>query len=572
MPQDAFHIKRTAEELNRLLVGGNVNRITQANKDELTLTVYANGTTVKLVVNTNASNARVCLSLTEKEPMPVAPSFCMLLRKHLQGAKITAITQRGFERIVEIEFFCSSDFSQCSRTLVCEIMGKYSNVILVEKGVILGALKTTSLSNDASRALLTGAKYVYPAPQDKLSPFDGAGIRSRLQSFAKLHADGYDEEDLSRFVFENVAGLALPTARQLVLRAGTENGSLYTALCDGAKTPLWSFIGAFFDGEPCLAHTANKNGEITDFFAFHIDGGTPAPSLCKAQDLYYTQRENKGAFENKKRRLESGVRALKKKAAKRLQDTLEKLQEAENAEINRIKGELLTANLHTIEKGAEYAIVDNWYSPNFEKIKIKLDGALSPAKNAQKYFKAYAKQKRAKEVLVPMQETEEKELAYAESILSAIALAEEQNDLAEIETELISLGLLRAPQTQKKNKKEMEIPFREYEKDGFIIRVGRNNLQNDRLLRLATGEDIWLHAQKYHSSHVIIFTEGRQVRDETLLFAAELCAYYSGGRDADKLPIDYCKRKFVKKPNKSKAGFVVYTDYKTVLVKPTKHG
>ena len=167
MPQDAFHIRRLATELNTLLTGGKVNRISQVNKDELTFIIYTGKSTVKLILSANASNARVCLSATEKEPAPVAPNFCMLLRKHLQGAEILSVKQHEFERIVEITFHCTSDFSECDRVLYCELMGKYSNVILTEKGTILGALKTTALENDNHRILLAGAKYLYPVPQDK---------------------------------------------------------------------------------------------------------------------------------------------------------------------------------------------------------------------------------------------------------------------------------------------------------------------------------------------------------------------------------------------------------------------
>ena len=216
--------------------------------------------------------------------------------------------------------------------------------------------------------------------------------------------------------------------------------------------------------------------------------------------------------------------------------------------------------------------LENWYSPDCEEIKIALDATLPPAKNAQRYFKTYNKYKRAKEVLTPMLEKEEAEIAYTDSVAGMISRAETALDLKEIEMELVDMGLLRAPKERVGGKKkEVAIPFREYEYGGMKIYVGRNNVQNDRLVRAASPDDIWLHTQKYHSSHVIIVTEGGQVSDETLLFAAELCAYYSDGKDGDKIPVDYCKRKYVKKPNKSKAGFVTYTDYKTILVKPNGH-
>ena len=571
MPQDAFHIRRLAQELNTFLVGGRINRISQVNKDELTFIVYTGKTTIKLILSANASNARVCLSLTDKEPAPVAPNFCMLLRKHLQNAEILEVRQHEFERIIELVVHCTTDFSECDRVLHCELMGKYSNVVLTEKGVILGALKTTALESENHRLLLAGVKYEYPAPQDKLSPFDGAGMRSRLQNYLSTHADGWEKEGLSLFLFENVAGLAMPTAREIVRRAAERNQGA-DILSESAAVPLWEFVGEFCQNEPNRPCLKMQNGGYADFFAFPVAGGVETPSLCKAEDEFYTARESKKGFEDKKRKLETTVRNLKKKQTKKLQETLERLKDAEKAEEYRIKGELLTANLYKLEKGMKEVELENWYSPDMEKVKIALDATMPPSKNAQRYFKTYNKYKRAKEILTPMLQKEESEIDYTDSVGAAIAAAETELDLKEIETELIEMGLLRAPKERVGGKKkEQAIPFREYEHGGMKIYAGRNNIQNDRLLRAAAPEDIWLHTQKYHSSHVIIVTDGGQVRDETLLFAAEICAYYSDGKDGDKIPVDYCKRKFVKKPSKSKAGFVTYTDYKTVLVTPNGH-
>ncbi|MBQ8283753.1 MAG: NFACT family protein [Clostridia bacterium] len=571
MPQDAFHIRRLTAELNSFLVGGKINRISQANKDDLTFIIYTGKTTVKLLLSANASGARVCLSSIEKEPAPIAPNFCMLLRKHLLGAEILEIRQHEFERIVEIDLHCVTDFSESKRTLHCELMGKYSNVVLTENGVILGALKTTALEDSSKRVLLSGAKYLYPAPQDKLSPFDGAGMRSRLENYLSLREE-IDEENLAVFLFENVAGLALSTAREIVKRAVVKAGNLSLIFSPAFGAPLWDFIGDFCLNEPCNPHVKQENGVYTDFFAFEVSGGIKIPSLCVAEDEFYTRRERKKGFEDKKRKLENTVRGLKKKQTKKLQDTLERLKESEKAEEYKIKGELLTANLYRIEKGSPFVELENWYSPDGERIKIALDATLPPSKNAQRYFKTYNKHKRAKEFLTPIAERERAEISYTDSVFTAISLAESNEDLKEIETEMMEMGLLRAPKERAGGKKKEEpIPFREYEHDGFQIFVGRNNLQNDRLVRAAAAEDIWLHTQKYHSSHVIISSQGRQVRDETILYAAEICAYYSDGRESDKIPVDYCLKKYVKKPSKSKAGFVTYTDYKTILVKPNAH-
>ena len=572
MPQDAFHIRRLADELNAFLTGGKINRISQVNKDELTFVIYTGKSTVKLILSANASNARVCLSLVEKEPAPIAPNFCMLLRKHLQNAEILAVRQHEFERIIEIDLHCTTDFSESTRTLHCELMGKYSNIVLTENGMILGALKTTALEDNSHRVLLAGAKYLYPAPQDKISVFDRDGLRSRLESWVLMRGVEIDGEDLAAFLFENVAGLALATAREIVKRVERENGGLKNCLSAAAKTPIWDFVGEFCLREPCEACLQMRGGAAVDFFAFPVEGGVATPSLCKAEDEFFTARESVKGFADKKRKMENAAKALKKKLTKKLQDTLERLKEADKADEYRIRGELLTANLYRVERGASRVELENWYAEDGGVIAITLDTTLSPSKNAQRYFKLYNKHKRAREVLAPMLENEQQEIAYVDSVLSTIAASESMDDLKEIETELIGLGLLRAPvQRAGGKKKEMEVPFREYEHDGVKIYVGRNNLQNDRLLRLARPDDIWLHAQKYHSAHVIIAVDGGTVRDEALLYAAEICAYYSDGRESDKIPVDYCKRKFVKKPSKSKAGFVIYTDYKTVLVKPNKH-
>ena len=571
MPQDALHIRRLAKELNTLLVGGHINRISQVNKDELTFIIYTGKTTVKLILSANASNARVCLSLVEKEPAPVAPNFCMLLRKHLQNGEIKEIRQHENERIIELVIHCTTDFSECDRVLHCELMGKYSNILLSEKGILLGALKTTALENDNHRILLAGAKYLYPAPQDKLSPTEGAGMRSRFKNYLSTHENGWEEEELAFYLFEQVAGLALPTARELVHKAIAYNEGV-DILSDEAKMPLWAFVPTFFENEPCEACVKVQNGEYVDFFAFPVDGGIPMPSLCKAEDEFYTSRETKKGFADKKRKLESAVRNLKKKQTKKLQEILERLEESERADEYRIKGELLTANLYKIERGMKEILLDNWYDEAGGSLKIGLDTTLSPAKNAQKYFKIYNKHKRAREVLNPMWEKQEAEIDYTDSVQAMLENAETEVDLKEIELELIEMGLLKAPkQKVGGKKKEIAVPFREYEYMGVKIYAGRNNIQNDRLLRLADPNDIWLHTQKYHSSHVIIAVGGGQVCDDVLLYAAEICAYYSDGKDGDKIPVDYCKRKFVKKPNKSKAGFVTYTDYKTILVKPDPH-
>lgn len=563
MPQDAFHIKRISEELNNMLSGGKVNRISQVDKDEITLIIYTGNGTLKLILNTNASFARVVVQKTEKAPLLVPPSFCMLLRKHLSGGEIVSVKQVENERIIAITFLCFNDFSGGEKVLYAELMGKYSNLILTEKGVILGALKSTPLENSVGRILLSGAKYALPLPQEKLQPTNLAAIEEKWAEFTgggENSATDYYSEVGATFLFESVAGIALPTARK-IMEAARKNKVSYTGFP--------SFFVEFYLREPTFSTLEKGGSGYVDFFAFSFSGGEKAGSLNEAEAIYYTRKDEQRLFNEKRTKLTAITNAKIKKCEKNLADTLHRLKEAESAEKNKIKGELITANIYKIKKGETLLTAENWYE-NGKEEKITLDKTLSPAANAQRYFKLYTKEKRTITALTPRKEAEEKELSYFRSVLIFIAEAENIDDLRETEEELKEIGLL--PQEKAKKKKtEESVPFRKYVFEGFTILSGRNNLSNDRLLKSLDGEDIWLHTQKIHSAHVGILCENKKVPENVLLFAAEICAHYSEAKNGEKVAVDYTKRKYVKKPKKAAAGFVFYTDYKTLYVQGNAH-
>ncbi len=541
MPQDAFTLRINALELNAALKGGRINRVNQPSREELSFIIYTGTRTLKLVLNTNASNSGVYFTDDERENPLVAPNFCMLLRKHLQNAEILEISTIGFERILCFRLHCTSDFSACERVLYAEIMGKYSNLILTENGVILGALKTTSLDENCKRTVFTGAKYMLPAPQDKVNPSDF----SALQTVCK-EAQG----DWGHFLFTHVSGLAPSTAEMIA-----------ATYCGG---DLARHVYDFIFSDECAPCVLTRAGEPVDFFARRVEGATPFPTLSAAQTFFYTEKRAKQQFAQLKRRLETAATAARKKHEKRLAQILERKIAASDSEENRIKGELITANLYRLEKGMNSCVLDNYYDGS--QTKIVLDSMLSPTQNAQQYYKKYRKQKRTLEALAPQEQEVRAELDYAESLLAAIFAADSIDDLRSLEEEMLGAELMRQPQ-EKMRKKKTEIPFRTFEKDGFRIFAGRNNLQNDRLVKSGAPDDLWLHAQKYHSCHVLIKTDNQKVPDAVLEFAASVCARYSSSKGG-RIPVDYCKLKYVKKPPKSKAGFVVYTDYQTILVEP----
>ncbi len=545
MPQDAFNLRHCIQEANTLLKGGKINRIIQPNKDEVSFNIYTGKSLLKLILSTNASNARVCLSKFEKEPPLVAPNFCMLLRKHLSNGEILNVEQVGFERVIAITVHCTSDFTSADRILYCEIMGKYSNLILTENGIILGALKTTSLEENLKRVLFPGAKYSLPAPQDKISPLDKDKLSELLSN-----CDG----DIAKFLFENVSGIAMPTAIQIV-----ESYSY--------KEPFSEHIQKFLFDEKISPCVKMADGVPVDFSAKEMPNSVPFDSVNEAQDHFFTYRETSKDFDTKKNKLKTIISNLIKKQERNLAKIRERQAECENMEENKLKGELITSYMYSLKEGMRECYLANYYDEDYKEIKIALDERLTPAQNAQKYFKKYNKQKRTLVSLEPQLKKLLEDMNYSKSVLSFIINAESVTDLKEIEEELIALELIKV-QEKKGKKKEAVIPFREFDVDGFTVLAGRNNVQNDRLLKRIAQNDIWLHVQKYHSSHVAIITEGRPVPDEVLLRAAEICAYYSEAKGGSKVPVDYCERRFVKKPPKTNAGFVIYTDYKTLLAEP----
>jgi predicted ribosome quality control (RQC) complex YloA/Tae2 family protein len=323
------------------------------------------------------------------------------------------------------------------------------------------------------------------------------------------------------------------------------------------------------NSSPCVTY---QGGIPEDFrVRSQITQKVSYPTLWQAQEAYYSYIYQKNTFEGKKRKLEGALHSAVKKAEKRLAQMEQKLLECEQAEELKLKGELITANLWQIERGMESFTAVNYYDENQATIKIALDKQLTPSQNAQKYYKKYAKQKRTISSLTEQKSEVLAKLDYLQSIVGAVSTADHLNDFVEIEEELIGQGLVKAPTNEKRKKKAIETPYRQYEFQSFKILAGRNNLQNERLVKTLSPEDIWLHTQKYHSSHVAILTEGRKVPDDVLGFAASVCAYYSDAKQGTKIPVDYTRKKYVKKPPKSAVGFVIYTDYQTVLVDPDPH-
>ena len=550
MPQDAFTLRHIAEELDRAVSGAKVNKIIQPSRDEVDLFLYTGKRTEKLLLNVNASLARAVLSDVPRAAPETAPNFCMLLRKHLTGSTLVSVAMEGFERILSFTFDCAGEFTRARRVLYAEIMGKYSNLILCENGVILGALKISSLEENYRRILFPGVKYLPPAPQDKADPTNEAESAARIAAWSG--------GDFAKFLASNLSGLALSTCRRIEdFLAGERDPGKAAAL-----------VRAYVLSEEKAPCVVRRDGGAEDF-CVRGETGDPYPTVTAAADAYYLEKEGRSLFAGRKRKLESVLSARKKKEEKKLAVLSAQERDCADMEKNRVYGELITAYIYRIRRGDRSLTAENYLEEGCPPVTIPLDSALSPSANAQRYYKKYAKQKRTVAAVAAQKESLLPELDYTESMLAALSSAENLFDLEGISAEAQTLGLL--PPEKTRSRKTAKIPFRTYETEGFTILAGRNNLQNDLLLKEADPRDVWLHAQKYHSAHVLVRAAGRPVPGEVLLRAAEICVWYSDAHAGGRVPVDFCERRFVKKPPKSPAGFVLYTDFRTLTAEGDAH-
>ncbi len=562
MPQDAFTLRYLCLELNETFRGGKINRIVQADADRVMFTVYTGKRTEKLLINVDPSAPRIGVS-NEEIPVPLtAPNFCMLLRKHLLSAVITNVELVGFDRIVKITLLSSGEFFDATeKVLYVELMGRYSNIILTEKGKILGGNRGINMFDNGVRPLIVGQPYVFPPVGEKKIPTDKCLV-SIFENTAV--------EQLGSVITSSVQGIAKSTAEEIV-RSYCLDAKKCEKIDNGSD--FFEYFNDFLYNKkpnPCVV---KRDGKVVDVCVYPygvLDGEKEFfDSLAKAEEYYFVERNKVKIFKQKKERLTSVINTALKKSKKRLSAIRSKQKEALSADENRIKGELLLANIYRLKDGANECELENYYDGSI--VKISLDARLSISKNAENYYKKYNKQKRTLSAIAPQLYKAEQEHDYFESVLVEVGLSENVEELTFVQAELESQGVIIEKQINVKIKKQTESFCRVYDIDGFIVKVGRNNTENDKLTFTAKPDDIWLHAKDYHSSHLIIVSEKKQVPEKVINISAEICAYYSKGRDAGKVEIVYTQKKNVKKPSKSNPGFVIYENFKSITVKPNKH-
>lgn len=561
MAFDGITIASITNELNQHLTGGRIYKIAQPESDELLLTIKNNGSQYRLLLSADASLPLVYLTDKNKQSPMTAPGFCMLLRKHLQNARILDITQPGLERIIRIRLEHLNEMGDlCEKTLVIEIMGKHSNLIFCNGNTIIDSIKHISGMVSSVREVLPGREYFIPQTQDKQDPL--AVSEYTAHDFTKRLASM--PMPLYKALYCAYTGLSPVMAQEICYRAGLDGDIPGSAHGIEALERLYDVFTVLLkqimvgDFAPNIIYEKKTPIEFAALpLTLYSDKETvPFNSISEVMEHYYEEKNVLTRIRQKSADLRKIVQTALERNIKKYDLQRKQMQDTEKREKYRIYGELLNTYGYNVEPGAKSMEALNYYTN--EMITISLDDTLSPSENAKKYFDKYGKLKRTFEALSELTIEVKNEIEHLESIAASLDIALQEEDLVQIKEELIESGYIRRKSGNKKAKITSK-PFHYISSDGFHIYVGKNNYQNDELtFKTATGNDWWFHAKGIPGSHVIVKTEGKELPDRTFEEAARLAAYYSKGREQEKVEIDYLQKKNVKKPNGAKPGFVVY--------------
>ena len=557
MAFDGGFLHRIIQELNNA-DDSHVDKIYQPSKDELVLLLRKKGFAKRLLISVKQGSARIQFTENKYENPATPPMFCMLIRKYLSAARLIKVTQPALERIAELTFSYTNEMGDIAEIrLIAEFIGNKTNILLVgADGKIIDCLRKSD-PETADRLLLPGAEYEYPQNQTKHNPLT-ANIEEICSEGA---AHGMDA---AKALLDSIDGFSPLVCREAVYKAEI-TGSLNSALSDiltdlkEGGTPVMLIKT---DGTPYDFSYTDISQYSNEFSKQSFE------SYSELLDAFYTARENSERLKRSASDIIKLVTNLRARTERKLAIRLNDLKKCENRETLRIYGELLKANLYRLKNGASFAEVENYYD-EMKPVRIPLNPALSPQKNADKYFKDYKKSYTAERTLTELTQKDEEELRYFDSVLDSIARSVSLSEISEIREELALAGYIKQNGTHKK--KSSAVPqFKEYTSyEGYKILVGKNNRQNDYLTtELAAKNDLWFHVKNIPGSHVIVMCRGGEVSEETIMKAAALAAANSKAADSSQVPVDYTPVKFVKKPSGAKPGMVIYTTNKTVFVTP----
>ncbi len=568
MPMDGVMLGFVARELDALLKDGRVDRVIQPEKDEIHLVIRAQGANHTLVLSASPNAARVHLSAHKKTGPMEPPMFCMLLRKQLGSGRVVAVRRIAGDRILEIDITALSELGDTvTRTLVVELMGRHSNIILRnEHGRIVDAARHVGEDVSRVRQVLPGLPYAFPPSQGKLNP-ETATAQEIAQRIEETGGK------LAKAIGASVAGLSPQAAREAAARIGIDGDTLVSALdIPAAAAALHACLQEMPALGPCVV-MKDETGAPCDVYPFPQKHQPMAAcdtydSPSAALDAYFYERDRRDRMTQRASALHHTLKNHIERCERKIALQNEALASAARMEEYRQYGELIQANLYRLKKGEAAAEVENYYSEACEPISIPMDVALSPAQNAQRYFKLYQKARGAKTLASEQKQKAEQELEYLEQMLDDLRKCTDAAGLSELRAMLEASGHVRKTVSRVKERKAAPSqPMKFLSDDGIEIEVGKNALQNERLTMGARGDETWLHAQKMPGSHVIVHTTD-DVPEPTLREALMLAAYYSKGVRSAQVPIDVTRRRYIKKPGGTPAGFVIYTHQTTYYITP----
>ena len=574
MAYNGITVSAVAEEIRRRAVGGRVVKLQQPEKDELQITIKKEKDTVRLLLTADAGLARACITEKQKPSPMTAPAFLMLLRKHIGSGRLVSVEQPDFERILVFTFEHLDEMGDPSeKHLIVEMMGRYSNLIFVDKdGRVLDCVHRVTPDISSVRTVLPGVPYESAPSQGRRNPMEETreGFLSALKDASGM---------VAKVIPNLYTGFSRVTGEELANRAGVSGDTHTEALTEEIQERLADeFLGLMNKiraGEfaPCVAF---EDGTPKEFSAFPLTIYPEAyrrsvESISEALESFYDLRSRTALIRQRSQDLRQVVKTALERTAKKLDLQQEQFRDTEDREQYKVYGELLNTYGYGLQPGAKELTCTNYYDG--QEITIPLDPTLTPGENSKRYFEKYNKKKRTYTALLEQLETTRQDLEYLRSVSLALTMAENESDLAELRRELQESGYIRSGGSKKGKRKEAPArPLHFVTEDGYHIYVGKNNLQNEALtFEFASGNDMWFHAKQRPGSHVIVKREGREeLPDHIYEIAAGLAAYYSSGQDAPKVEVDYTERRNLHKSPGQPKGFVIYHTNYSMLVTPDR--
>ena len=579
MSLDGIVVNSIIEELNEKLLGGRIDKIYQQEKDEILINIYNKGINYKLIISSSSNNPRIHLTDHKKTNPSNPPMFCMLLRKHLSGGIILNISQFFMDRIIFIDISSLDELGQTSeKRLIVEIMGRHSNIILVDKSSlkIIDSIKRVPEEISRIRQVLPGLKYDCPPSDNKMNP-----LEFNEEEFCKLLENTHANTQIFKFFYINYMGLSPLIGKEICFNSNIDIKRPIGSLDKLEKETLFnSFLKIINkikekDYDPVLIKDSYSNNYLAfhtlDIQQFGNQNKVYMDSISSVLNKYYYINDMIDRVNQKAQSMTKSIQTKLERSQNKLAKQKQELLEAKDREKYKICADLLSANLYNIEKGTSEVLVENFYTENMDKIRIPLDPKYTPAQNVQRYYKKYSKLKNAHLLLSKQIIETREEIDYLENVLNSIENCTEVIELDEIREELIKEGYFKKNKKDKNKTITKTKPHHYISSEGIHIYVGKNNRQNDELtLRFAHKEDIWLHVQKMPGSHVIIKKGNQDISDTTLEEAAILAAFYSKGKNSTNVPVDYTEKKNVKKPKNAKTGMVIYENFNTIFITTSK--